>query len=321
MQALEADGDRLLLVADVDAQATQRLASAFGAQPATHWQQVVNDPNIEAVVVCTPPDLHAPVLAAALSAGKHVLCEKPLARSVAEAHGALQGPTKGSPKLKCGFNHRHFPGIVQAKQWCDEGLIGPLLYMRCRHGIGGRQDYQRDWRAQPDVSGGGELMDQGSHALDLFRWFMGEFHEVYATLITSYWEIAPVEDNAFGLLHQESGRVASLHASWTQWKNLFSLEIFGTEGHIQVEGLGGSYGTHEVLLSQRDFSKPFSHRRIEYRGPDISWSQEWREFKAAIQEDREPLGNGQDGLETLRLIEALYRSARQNRPVPVTGAA
>ena len=222
MQALEPNRDRLLVVTDVDAQATQRLASAFAARAATDWRQVVNDPEVEAVLVCTPPDVHAPVVAAALSAGKHVLCEKPLARNVAEAQEALQGLASGSSKFKCGFNHRHFPGITQAKQWCDDGLIGPITHMRCRHGIGGRQDYERDWRARPAVSGGGELMDQGSHALDLFRWFMGEFHEVYAALTTSFWEIAPLEDNAFGLLRQEGGQVASLHASWTQWKNLFS---------------------------------------------------------------------------------------------------
>jgi len=188
------------------------------------------------------------------------------------------------------------------------------MYVRCRHGIGGRPAYEQEWRAQGEISGGGELMDQGLHVLDLARWFLGEFSEVSGFLGTFYWEVAPLEDNAFTILRTATGKTASLHVSWTQWKNLFSFEIFGCEGYITVEGLGGSYGTQRASLGKRDLTAPFRQEVIEYRGEDGSWAQEWKEFKAAIAEGREPLGNGQDGFQAICLAYAIYEAARRASP-------
>jgi predicted dehydrogenase len=161
----------------------------------------------------------------------------------------------------------------------------------------------------PRISGGGELMDQGMHVIDLCRWFMGEFNQVFGMTTTSFWNTAPVEDNAFALLHTERGQIASFHVSWTQWKNLFSFELLGKDGYIIIEGLGGSYGTERAILGRRAFLKPFREVTIEFRGEDQSWDEEWKEFSSAIKENREPLGNGKDGLEALRLAQAIYESA------------
>lgn len=306
-------GDRLLAVSDIDLEAARCLAERYGGRASADWQEAVEDPAVDAVLVCTPPDLHAPVSQAALERGRYVLCEKPLAHSLAAAQAMVDASERSGALLKCGFNHRHHPGLRQAHAWVSEGRIGRVTHIVCRYGIGGRPGYEREWRSRPEVSGGGQLMDQGMHALDLFRWFLGDFDSAFGVLATSYWPIEPLEDNVFAVLTTEDGRVASLHASWTRWRNLFSFELFGGDGYIVVEGLGGSYGTERATLGGRAFLEPFREEVAEFRGEDSSWTAEWQEFVAAAREGRQPLGSGQDGLEAQRMAEAIYRSARSGR--------
>lgn len=300
----------LVIVADTNREAAKSLADEMGCRATTHWQDVVRE-DVEMVVICTPPALHALMAIEALKNGKHVFCEKPLARNAQEAKEIVDVAQQSGMKLKCGFNLRHHPSIRQARRWLDEGTIGEPIFIRCCYGIGGRLGYEKEWRMNPETSGGGQLMDQGMHALDLARCFLGEFSEVFGFLQTGFWDIAPLEDNAFVLLRTKKGQVASLHASWTQWKNLFSFEIFGRDGYITLEGLGGSYGTEKAILGKRAFLEPFKEEVTEFRGEDRSWYEEWKEFIAAIEENREPLSNGYDGLQALRLARAIYESARK----------
>ena len=309
--AVKQFNDKLLIVADVHWEQAKLLADEMGCEVTTNWEEVVSREDIEAVLVCTPPHLHAPISITAMKKGKHVLCEKPLARSLEEAKEIVAAAQENEVKLKCGFNLRHHPGILQARKWFDQGVIGELSFIRCRYGIGGRPGYNKEWRANLEISGGGQLMDQGMHALDLSRYFLGEFSEVFGFLSTSFWDIAPLEDNAFVLLRTEKGQVASIHVSWTQWKNLFCFELFGKDGYIVVEGLGGSYGTERSILSKRAFLKPFQEEIVEFRGEDRSWYEEWCEFISAIKDNREPLGNGNDGLQALGLTYAVYESAQK----------
>lgn len=303
---------KLVVVADVNPSAAKLLANEMGCEATNDWEQVVQREDVNVVLVCTPPHLHAPVSIAAMKSGKHILCEKPLARNPEEARKIVDAADENRVKLKCGFNLRHHPGVKQAREWFDQGIIGKLNFIRCRYGIGGRPGYDKEWRAEPEIAGGGQLMDQGMHALDLSRWFMGEFSEAFGFLSTAFWDIAPLEDNAFVLLHTEKGQIASFHVSWTQWKNLFSFELLGQDGYIIVEGLGGSYGMERVILGKRAFLEPFREEVIEFRGEDRSWYEEWQEFATAINENREPLGNGCDGLQALKLAYAIYESARKS---------
>jgi predicted dehydrogenase len=306
----------LVIVASLHEDQARSLANSAGGKEATdRWQDVVDRDDIDAVLICTPPDLHAPMSIAAMRAGKHVLCEKPLARTVKEAQGMLQAAKESGVKLKCGFNHRHHPGIQKAREWVDKGVIGELDFMRCRYGICGRPGYEKEWRADPSVSGGGHLMEQGIHAIDLFRWFLGDFSEAVGFTSTRFWDIKPLEDNGFALLRNGKGQIASLHSSLTQWKNIFSLEIFGRDGYVIVEGLGGAYGNERVTLGKRDLTAPFQMETTEFLGGDRSWYEEWKEFSAAIAEDREPLGNGQDGLKALKLVQAIYQASAESRVV------
>ena len=157
-------------------------------------------------------------------------------------------------------------------------------------------------------------MDQGMHCLDLFRYFLGEFCEVTAFTETYYWDM-PVEDNAFALLRTQSRKIASLHVSWTEWRNVFALQIVGKKGYIEIEGLGASYGTELGRLGLRDFYRPFSERTIRYTGGDKSWIREWLNFTQAIENNIEPNGSLEDGLKALVLAKALYDSARSKKVV------
>ena len=307
--------DDLVIVADVDHGRSTALATEFDCLAATGWPEVVARDDVDIVVVSTTNNWLAPITVAALQAGRHVLCEKPPGRSAEEASQMLQAARASGRTLKIGFNHRHHAAVWKAKELLDQGSIGEPLFIRCRYGHGGRPGYEHEWRAAPAISGGGELLDQGIHAIDLFRWFLGDFHEASGYTGTWFWDM-PVEDNAFALFRTGDGRVASLHASWTQWKNVFSLELFGRDGYLIVEGLGGSYGSEQLTWGRRrPQSGPPDEEHFTWPGADDSWADEWREFTSAIREGRQPLANGHDGWQAMRMVRAVYESAREGRAV------
>ena len=304
-------GDDLVLIASRRIERAKALSESLGCEATNDWKQVIARPDIEAVLVLTPPHIHAEMSIEAMRAGKHVLCEKPLSRTLEEAQNMVEVAKQEGVVLKCGFNHRHHPGIKQAKELLDQGAIGKPCFIRSRYGIGARPEYHQEWRADSEVVSGGQLMEQGIHIIDLARWFVGDFVEVSAFVETRYLEsIAPLEDNAFVLLRSANGTVASLHSSLTQWKNLFSFEVFGEEGYVSVEGLGGGYDTERLIFGKKDLYAPFSEQITEFRGGDRSWLEEWKEFANAIEEKREPLGSALDGAEGLRLAFAAYDSSK-----------
>lgn len=312
---LQSPETELVVVSAAHLETARRLAARFGCEAAEGWEPVVARDDLDAVIVATPPHLHAAISIGALKRGMHVLCEKPLARTLDEARAMVAEAEAAGRVLKCGFNHRHHPAVQQARKWFDEGRIGEPVFIRARYGIGGRPGYEQEWRADPEIVGGGQLMEQGIHAVDLARWFLGEFSQVTAFAETRFWNIGPLEDNAFALYRTRAGAVASIHSSLTQWKNLFSFELYGSDGYIAVEGLGGGYGTEKAIFGRRDFAAPFAEEVVEFRGEDRSWQEEWKEFASAVGERREPLGTAQDGLEAMRLVFAAYESARTGRAV------
>ena len=241
---------RLKVVVDINAQTADKLAGQFGAEKANDWHSVVERPDIDFVVVSTTNNHLAPISIAALKNKKHVLCEKPLGRNVEESRLMLEH-AKNGVVLKTGFNHRHHPAVTRAKQLADKGEIGRLMFLRCRYGHGGRPGYDKEWRANKEICGGGELLDQGVHVVDLFRWFAGDFDEAFGYMQTCFWNMQ-VEDNAFAMFKTGEGVVATMHTSWTQWKNLFSFEIFGDLGYLIIEGLGGSYGPESLRFGKRN---------------------------------------------------------------------
>jgi predicted dehydrogenase len=180
------------------------------------------------------------------------------------------------------------------------------MFIRGRYGHGGRLGYEKEWRANPDIGGGGELLDQGMHLIDLSRWFLGDFTDIQGHIANYFWSM-PVEDNAFMMLRTADGKTAWLQTSWTEWKNLFSLEIFGRDGKLQIDGLGGSYGpeklTYYQMLPQLG---PPTIESFDFPGPDISWQNEFETFVADIENDREPSPNARDAYEALKVVGAIY---------------
>jgi predicted dehydrogenase len=307
---LDDKGIESLVIADKTPAKADAMAKSLGCSAVTTWQEAVARQEIGIVLVCTPPYAHAEITIAALKAGKHVLCEKPLARTLAEAGEMIAASRKNKRTLKCGFNHRHHPAIWQAKKAVDDGIIGQPLFARCRYGICGRPDYDKEWRADPKQAAGGQFIEQGVHAIDLFRWFLGEITETVGMTARRFFTGQAMDEDGMALFRTVSGATATLHTSLTQWKNLFSLEVFGSDGYAMIEGLGASYGTERLMIGKRDFTAPFNESVTEYRSGDISWKNEWKEFTAAIEDGREPIGNGLDGEKALRIALATYESEK-----------
>jgi predicted dehydrogenase len=317
---LEDPGWELALVVDRHEDRAQRLAKACTAKTSTDWRAAVEQKDIDAVLVLTYPDTHAEISIAALEAGKHVLCEKPLSYTLEEGRRMNAAASKAKRVLKCGFNHRHHPAVLEAHRLFAEGKIGKPAFGRGRYGIGGRPAMTKEWRSDPKVAPGGQLMEQGVHLVDLFRWFLGETTQVTGMMSHTVWPIDPLEDNGFLLMRSGGGVVASVHASLTQWINLFDFEIYGESGSLRVEGLGASYGVEKLHFSRHDPTGPFAYETTEYRGGDVSWRGEWKEFTRAVDEGGEPLGSGVDGFRAMEVVDAAYRASRTGRTIALDGS-
>lgn len=298
---------RLVVVADANLARAQQLAARYpGCEVADDWSAALARDDVDVVIVATTNDALAPLTLAAVQHGKHVLVEKPAARNAAELEPVAEAAQSAGVTVKVGFNHRFHPAFLKARQIFDSGVLGPLLYIRARYGHGGRLGYEREWRADPEIAGGGEMLDQGIHLIDLARWFAGDFAEVSGYVATFFWNM-PVEDNGFAMLKTAQGQVAWLHASCTEWKNLFCFEIFGRDGKLQIDGLGGSYGVERLsfyrMLPQMG---PPETTIWEYPGADSSWSAEFADLVECIVQGRTPLGSLEDALAALRVVQQLY---------------
>lgn len=298
--------DTLAIVCDVNLQRARALAARNGAQPTDDWRRVL-DADLEAVIIATSHDNLASLGLAAVEAGKHVLIEKPAARNLQELLPVREAARRLGVSVKAGYNHRFHPGLMAAKTIVEKGRLGRLCYIRARYGHGGRKGYEREWRCDREISGGGELIDQGAHLVDLSRWFLGDLTLEYVAIPTYFWPIQ-VEDNCFLALRGGAGEMAWLHATWTEWRNTFSFEITGTEGKLTVEGLGGSYGT-ERLTFYRMLPEmgPPETTMWEYPFSDASWANEFAEFKAALTGELASIADIDDACQILDIIDVAYK--------------
>ena len=303
------ENGRLVACADLNVSRAESLARINGAKVFLDWRELVGSPMLDVVIVSTLHDSLAEITIAAVKAGKHVLVEKPAARSTAEIQLVIEAAAKHGMKVHVGFNHRYHRSIRKAKELLDSGVLGDLMFVRARYGHGARIGYDKEWRADPALSGGGELIDQGPHLIDLTRWFLGEITEIQGFAHTYFWDM-PVDDNGFMLLKTEKKQVAFLHASCTEWKNIFSMEIYGKLGKLDLSGLGGSYGLEKItwyrMLPEMGPPETLSW---EYPMGDDSWGVEIEEFFADIRLDREPSAGLRDAQAALKVVESVYRES------------
>ncbi|NRB19361.1 MAG: Gfo/Idh/MocA family oxidoreductase [Rhodobacteraceae bacterium] len=269
------------------------------------------------VVVCSIPNVMVPdVVCDALSRGKHVFSEKPPGRSSQDVR-RMQRAEAQNPALvlKFGFNHRVHDAIQEAKKLVDAGIMGDLYFMRGVYGKAGGPSYAQNWRNNPEQSGGGILIDQGIHMLDLFLMFAGRFSNVQSIVQRKFWTEVPVEDNAFALMKTETGIVASVHSSATQWQHTFRLELYMRNGFISVDGIlsaSGSYGTEVLTVALNRMDKdgnptPNPESQETRFTQDQSWDKEAAEFYDAIIGTR-PVryGTSTQALDVMELVEDIY---------------
>jgi len=279
-------GDVLVGCTDLVPDAAERLADDFGGKACATLDELLSLGPDVVVVAATHDELSA-LSCRALDAGAHVLVEKPAGIGVAQVDRIKEAADTAGRLVKVGFNHRFHPGIARAVEEARSGVHGDVMFARARYGHGGRLGYEQEWRAQPARSGGGEIVDQGMHLLDISYWLFGGLPLHSALLRTHFWD-APVDDNAV-LVLGERGGVGSrapwmlLHVSWTEWKNMFSLEIYCRTAKLVVEGLVRSYGNqHLRVYRMRPELGPPDVEEVEFPGRDASWEREWAHFTRAI---------------------------------------
>lgn len=273
------------------------------------WEQY------DVVFICTPNNVTADLCVEALRRCGRVFCEKPPGRNwedfcrIADAAAAIPNHI-----LVFGFNHRLHPSVQAAKALMGKGGLQEVLYLKGTYGKSGGLRYRESWRANPEVAGGGILLDQGIHLLDLFQVFLGPLAVVDAVLNDSFWGCG-VEDNAFVLLRSEQGRPAFLHSSATLWKHTFQLEIGCREGYLVASGLlskTGSYGREQLVIGRRQFEDETCalgnpREEIIHFDRDESWDKEVEEFLAAVREGR-PATHGtlEEARQVMRIVRDVY---------------
>ena len=272
-----------------------------------------NDGEIDCVFICTPNYLVQPLTIQALRAGKHVFCEKPPAFSAAELESVIKVEKESGKKLMYGFNHRHHGSILKISSLINSGEFGNLLWMRGRYGKSVDSDFFNTWRAKRETAGGGILLDQGIHMLDLFLLFTGDFDIVKSEVSNLYWQ-QDIEDNVFAIYkNSSSGVVASLHSTMTQWRHLFSLELFLEKGYMVLNGLktsSGTYGDEVLSVAKNRTTAPAAtwedEEHIRYH-IDNSWRSEVIDFFSAIKHNRTVKnGNSSDALKLMKIIDKIY---------------
>lgn len=300
---------KLVACADIDMNRAEALARPVGAKAFRDWRELVWSPLVDVVIVATLHDSLAEITLAAAEAGKHVLVEKPAARTAAELVPVMAAAAKHGVKVHVGFNHRYHRSLRKAKEIVESGALGELMFVRARYGHGARLGYEKEWRSNPALSGGGELIDQGPHLIDLSRWFLGEMTEVQGFAHTYFWDM-PVDDNGFMLLKTAKKQAAFLHASCTEWKNLFSMEIYGKLGKLDLSGLGGSYGLEKITwYKMLPEMGPPDTTSWEYPMGDDSWAVEIAEFFDDIRLNRAPAAGLADAAAALTIVETIYRES------------
>ena len=301
--------------AEVIAISEPNIGADFDSIPNLTHEEIINHPEIDAIIVSTPNYLNKDLTIRSLKAGKHVFCEKPPAFTASDVEEIRKAESNSGKKLMYGFNHRHHDSIIRMKEVVDSGEFGRVLWMRGRYGKSVTKDFFTQWRAKRNLSGGGIVIDQGIHMLDLFRYLGGEFDKVSAEVSNLYWK-ADIEDNAFVILkNSQTGVVASLHSTMTQWRHLFSLEVFMEKGYMVLNGLitsTMSYGEEVLSVAKNRSTAPAATWKDEVKTQYLtnnSWRYEMEHFFNAINNDTEiAIGNSYDALQIMKIIDKIYEN-------------
>jgi len=310
---------RLTAVADADSSRAANFAVQHGAAADSDWTALLRRPDVDAVVISTPPASHAEIGVAAARAGKHILCEKPLARNPEECQQIIDAARENGITLATGFNFRFYPSVAKAREVLDSGVIGELDHVRSYTGYSAK-DHPMSWLHEYDVMGGGTLRDNGIHLIDTTCYFFGDPTEVQGYGTSDVWKFPACEDNGFVVMRNKQGNVATVQSSWTEWTGYkFSVDIYGTKGCIRVRCFPM---ITEVYIGGRD---AFKSKREMYFFPFVqvmeklktyrwvvvqSFLTEFEEFRKAIDGKKSLIASGHDGL---RSVEIAHRATANSQ--------
>ncbi len=308
------EDQRLVAVSDLDTTRAAAVASPHGALVETDWRRLVERDDVDAVVVSTPPSLHAEMTIHSLESGKHVLCEKPLARNPDECRRMIEAAERNGRVLATGFNYRFYPSVAKARELFDSGVIGDLDHIRAYTGYSASDHGDQVWLHDAKIMGGGTLRDNGIHLIDLTCYFLGEPQEVRGFGTNRVWGFDGCEDNGFALIRNDAGQVATLQASWTEWRGYsLRLEIYGTRGCIHVSCF--PMITRLVAAEQtagrarrRSFLFPWTHVMEKVRSyrwvVTRSFVPEFENFLLAVVGKPSAVATGHDGLRAVAIADA-----------------
>ena len=295
---------------DINYKASRKLAAEFKNCEAVPNINAIIRSDVDVVFVSVANFSLYPVAIELIKAGKHVLLEKPGATNSHELSLLKTAADKSGSLVRIGYNHRYHRAFLKMRELIKSTNFGDFMFLRARYGHGGRLGYDKEWRANPMLSGGGELIDQGVHLIDLSQLFLENFDRIDGHVDTYFWNM-PVDDNAFFSLKNKKGNMAWLHASCTEWKNTFSFEVYGKNAKFHWEGLGGSYGierlTHYQMLPEMG---PPQTTVYEFPFEDNSWQIEMNEFIDDINLKRTPVPGLDEGIVTLQTVERIYDNCK-----------
>jgi predicted dehydrogenase len=277
----------------------------------TSYQELL-ETDLDILFVCLPNNMAAKVTMAGLEKGLHVFCEKPPGKDVEDIRNVIAAEKKRPGlKLKYGFNHRYHDSVKEALKIIQSGELGDVINLRGVYGKSRVIPFSGGWRSEREMAGGGILLDQGIHMVDLMRLFCAEFVEVKSFISNDFWK-HDVEDNAYAILKDEKGRVAMLNSSATQWQHKFNLEISLSQGYIELHGIlsgSKSYGEEKIVIGKRDEDSDngqMESKTIKFL-QDNSWKDEIFEFAEAVLHDKPVVsGTSNDALETMKLVFKIY---------------
>lgn len=273
-----------------------------------NWKDLVKLKELDIIIISTVHNLLAPILLEACKYKKNILVEKPAAIHLKDLRRIIKLSKRYKNKVRVGYNHRFHSAIIKCKEIINKKLLGKLMFIKASYGHGGRIGYEKEWRMKSKISGGGELIDQGSHLIDLSMFFLGEVKQVSAKLENFFWK-TNVDDNAFVTLKFRNNCISFLHASCTEWKNNFIFEIYGTRGKLKIEGKGGSYGRESLIFYKmsKKMGLPEVKRWI-FEKKDNSWKKELNELYNDINYNRSPNPGLEQAYSVLKIIKNIYKT-------------
>jgi len=295
-------------IVDLDKERGSEVAKEANCYFTSDLKRAVTDPKVDCVLVCTPNVMHPKVVIKSLENGKDVLCEKPLARNVTEAQAMVDAAKKSEGFLKTGSNHRYFPNVARAFELIDAKKIGEPIFFRGSIGHNGDLLKGR-WFWDAEAAGGGTFLDNGCHLLDICRELLGEFNRCMGMVSTTFWPVAPLEDNGFSLYRTTTGKTALVQSSWVEWYGYMYFEIYGSEGFVIVD----SRRANKTLFGKRgeESTTLFDYSDVPPRSHEL----EIRDFMDHVRRNEQPLPSGDDGLRVLQMVQALYDSSKSGKEI------